>query len=89
MGSVFVIRDGVGMAHMGHPSTPYLSLGISPEPSNRLRKPVGLSLAEIPLLGPSKSCLGRRRAACAWLRLVSCAQHAVVVGPCLGHVPSI
>jgi hypothetical protein len=32
------------------------------------------------LLGPSKSCLGRRRAAYAQLRLVSCARRALVVG---------
>ena len=28
MGSVLVIHDGVSMAHMGHPSAPYLSLGV-------------------------------------------------------------
>ena len=101
MGSVSVIRDGVGIAHMGHPTAPYLSLQ-SPEPSDQLRWPVGLSLMEILLVGPSKPCLGRRRVICIRLRLVSCAWVVVVVGPTqamfhfnqvtfcwVGHVPSV
>ena len=50
---------------------PYPHTRYSPEPSDRLRNPVGLSLADIPLLGPFKSCLGRQRADYAWLCLVS------------------
>ena len=51
-----------------------------PEPSDRLRRPVSFSLAEITLLGPLRSRLGRRRATCVQLHLVSCARHVVVVG---------
>ena len=80
MGSVFVIHDGDGMAHMGRPTAPYLSLGI------HLSRPIDLGsllvspLMEISLFGPFKSCLGRQRAVCVRLCLVSCARHAVVVG---------
>jgi len=52
----------------------------SPEPSDQLRKPVGLSLMEIPLLVPSKSGLGRWRAIRVRLHLVSYAHRVVVVG---------
>ena len=51
-----------------------------PEPSDRLRKPDGLSWVEIPWLGLSKSYLRRRRPACAWWCFGSCARRAVVVG---------
>ena len=34
LGSVLVVHDGVGMAHMGHPFAPYLSLGA------RLSRPI-------------------------------------------------
>jgi len=80
MGSTLVIHDGVGMAHMGCPSTPYLSLGICLSRSIDLGSPLVSPLVEILLLSPSKSCLGKQRAAYAWLRLVSHARHVVVVG---------
>ena len=80
MGSVFVVRDRVGMAHMGCPSAPYLSLGICLSCLIDLGSPLVSPLVEILLLGPSKSCLGRQRDACTWLRLVSHAWHVVVVG---------
>ena len=51
MGSVLVVHDGVGMAHMGHPSAPYLSLGI------RLSHPIDSGarwslLGRDPIVGP-------------------------------------
>ena len=42
-GPVLVVRDGVGMAYMGRPFAPYLSLGVFPKPFDRLKKPNGLS----------------------------------------------
>ena len=40
---MLVIRDGVGMAYMGRPFAPYLSLGVYLERFDRLRGPNGLS----------------------------------------------
>ena len=55
-------------------------------PSDRPRRPIGLPLMEVPSLGPSRSCLGKRRAACVQVRLVSRTWRAVVVGH--AHAPS-
>ena len=77
---MFVVHDGVDMAHMGHPSAPYLSLGI------RLSHPIDSGsrwslLDRDPIvLGLSKSHLGRQRAAYAWWHFVSRARRAVMVG---------
>ena len=49
MGSMLVVHDRVGMAHMRRPSTPYLSLGI------RLSRPID---PRSPLVSP------RRRSHC-------------------------
>ena len=68
------------MVHMGHPSAPYLSLGIRLSRPIDLGSPLVSPLMEIPLLVPCKSCLGRQRAVCVRLHLVFYAQHAVVVG---------
>ena len=40
---MLVVRDKVGMAYMGRPFVPYLSLGVYPEQFDRLRGPDGLS----------------------------------------------
>ena len=40
---MLVVRDGVGMAYMGRPFAPYLSLGVYPERFDRLRGADGLS----------------------------------------------
>ena len=41
-GPMLVARDGVGMAHMGHPLASYLCPGVDTERLDRLRGPVGL-----------------------------------------------
>ena len=40
---MLVVRDEVGMAYMGRPFAPYLSIGVFPKPFDRLKKPDGLS----------------------------------------------
>ena len=40
---MLVVRDGVGVAYMGRPFAPFLSLSIFPEPFDRLKKPDGVS----------------------------------------------
>ena len=57
---MLVIRDEVGMAYMGRPFAPYLSLGVYLERFDRLRGSDGISRAEIPFLGFSSSGLGKR-----------------------------
>ena len=77
---MLVVRDGVGMAYMGHPFAPYLSLGVFPEPLDRLKKLDGLSWRRSRFGFFSKSRLGMRRAACVQWRFGSCARRAVVAG---------
>ena len=80
MGSTFIIRDGVGVAYMGRPFAPYLSLGI------RLSRPID---SGSPLVSPG------RRSRC-WalvhhLRMVAPCFSRLACGsggPCLGHVSS-
>ena len=77
---MLVIRDGVGMAYMGRPFAPYLSLGVFLSRLIDFRKPDGLSWRRSHVLGFSKSRLGKRRAAYMRWRFGSCVWSAVVVG---------
>ena len=54
-GPVLVVRDGVGMAHMGRPFTSYLCLGVDTERFDRLRGPVGLLTEISSLVSPGLS----------------------------------
>ena len=52
---MLVVRDGVGMAYMGHPFTSYLCLRVDTERFNRLRGPVGLPAETLFLVSPGLS----------------------------------
>ena len=43
LGPVLVVRDGVGMAFIGHPFASYLCLGVDTERLDQLRGAIGLS----------------------------------------------
>ena len=86
MGSMSVIHDKVGIAHMGHPSAPYLSLGI------RLSHPIDSGSL---LVSPSMEILliwhfqvlpgkaeGHLRTVAPCFLCPMCSSG----GPCLGHV---
>jgi hypothetical protein len=61
---MLVIHDGVGMAYMGCPFAPYLSLSVFLSHSIDLGRSM-VSPSGDPILGFfSKSCLGMRRVAC-------------------------
>ena len=79
-GPVLVVRDGVGMAYMGRPFAPYLSLGVFLSRSINLGSPMVSPGGDPVVLGFSKSCLGMRRAAYVRWRFGSHARRAVVVG---------
>ena len=74
-----IVRDRVGIAYMGRPFAPYLSLGVFLSRSIDLGS-LMISPGGDPILGFSKSRLGKRRATYVQWRFGSCARHAVVVG---------
>ena len=79
-GPVLVVRDRVGMAYMGRPFAPYLSLDVFLSCSIDLGSPM-VSPSEDPVvLGFFKSRLRRQRVACMWWRFGSYAHRVVVVG---------
>ena len=78
-GPVLIVRDGVGMAYMGHSFASYLCLCVYPERFDRLGGSVGLP-AEISFFGIPWPGLGRREAAHVQWRFGSCARRVVVMG---------
>ena len=77
---MLIVHDRVGVAHLGRPSAPYLSLGVRLSHPIDFRKPIGLSWQRSRCLGLSMSRWGRWRAAYARWHLVSHTWCAVVVG---------
>ena len=57
---MLIVHDGVGMAYMGHPFAPYLSLGVFLSHSINLGSPMVSPSGDPIVLGFFKSCLGGR-----------------------------
>ena len=87
MGSVSVIRDGVGIAHMGHPFALYLSLGICLSrwiDSGSLLVSPGGDPSLGPFQVPPRKAEGRLRVVAPCFSCPACGSG----GPYLGHVLS-
>ena len=82
---MLVVRDGVGMAYMGYPFAPYLSLSVFLSRSIDFRKPDGLSWQRFCfgfLQVPPGEAEGRLCVVVLWFLFPSCSSgwRAVVVG---------